>query len=397
MENIKKLIAEYSSEISPKAIEFRRHFHKYPELSEMEFETSKFISNILTKWGIEHKAGIAGTGIKALIKGEKGEGKTIALRADMDALPITENSGVDFSSVNGGVMHACGHDIHMANLLGTVYVLNKLKSEFSGNLVIIFQPSEEKFPGGAIRMINEGVLENPKVDAIFGMHVMPEMPTGTVGFRKGIYMASTDEIYISIIGKGGHAANPHQNIDPVATAAQLLIALQQISSRMAPPQIPTVLSFGKFIADGKTNIIPDRVEIEGTLRTFNEEWRAKALEMVEQVCQNTAQSFGAKCEVRIENGYPFLYNNEELTERASSSAKLFLGEKNVVDMELRMTAEDFAYFAQKVPACFWRVGVGFENGETYNLHSPNFIANEDALETAIKTTSWLAFCELKNL
>lgn len=397
MENIKKLIAEYSSEIGPKAIEFRRHFHKYPELSEMEFETSKFISKILTEWGIGHKTGIAETGIKALIKGEKGEGKTIALRADMDALPIAENSGLDFSSVNSGVMHACGHDVHMANLLGAVYVLNKLKSEFSGNLVIIFQPSEEKFPGGAIRMINEGVLENPKVDAVFGMHVMPEMPAGTVGFRKGIYMASTDEIYISVIGKGGHAANPHQNIDPVTTAAQLLIALQQISSRMAPPQIPTVLSFGKFIANGKTNIIPDRVEIEGTLRTFNEEWRAEALEMVEQICQNTAQSFGAKCEVRIEKGYPFLLNNEELTERASSSAKLFLGEKNVVDMELRMTAEDFAYFAQKVPACFWRVGVGFENGETYNLHSPNFIANEDALETAIKTTSWLAFCELKNL
>lgn len=394
MIHLKEIIQHKSKEIFQLAVDMRRDFHLHPELSGCEDRTAAKISEILSQWGIEHQTGIAGTGIVGLIKGGKGEGKTVGLRADMDALPLTETSGVEFESLNQGVMHACGHDMHMASLLASLKILNELKNEFCGNVKFIFQPSEEKYPGGAIQMINQGVLENPTVDCMFGMHVMPELACGFAGFKAEQYMASTDEIYITVNGRGGHAANPHQNIDPIVIGAHIIIALQQIVSRHAVPSIPTVLSFGKFIGQGRTNIIPDKVEMEGTIRTFNNEWRKEAHLLIEQIAQNTAQAFGATCTVFIDKGYPFLYNNPSLTARSKEAAEVFLGKEKTEDIDLRMTAEDFAYFAQKVPSCFYRIGVGLDDNKTYNLHASNFKLNEKAMQNAIGFMVWACISEL---
>lgn len=394
MDEIKEIIKKKSAEIFDEIVSIRRMFHQNPELSTQEFETAEIIHNILSEWKIEHKTGIAGTGICGVIYGKKGKGKIIGLRADMDALPISETSGVEFSSVNKGVMHACGHDMHMASLLGSIKILKDLNEHFSGGVKFIFQPSEEKYPGGAIQMINEGVLENPNVDLMFGMHVMPELPMGIAGFKTEKYMASTDEIYITITGRGGHAANPQQNIDPIVIGSNIVIALQQIVSRYAPPAIPTVISFGKFEGLGRTNIIPDEVKLEGTIRTFNEEWREKAHQLIEKIACGTAFTFGAKCDVFIDRGYPFLYNDPELTNRASCFAKEYLNDSNVVEMDLRMTAEDFSYFANEVPSCFYRIGVGFETGEKFNLHSSKFKLNEESIVNSMGLMSWLVYSEL---
>lgn len=394
MNHLKEIIQQKAKEIFQLAVEMRRDFHLYPELSGCEHRTASKISEILSQWGIEHQTGIAGTGIVGLLKGGKGEGKTLGLRADMDALPLTETSGLEFASLNEGVMHACGHDMHMASLLASLKILNELKNEYYGNIKFIFQPSEEKYPGGAIQMINQGVLENPSVDCMFGMHVMPELPCGFAGFKKEQYMASTDEIYITVNGKGGHAANPHQNIDPIVIGAQIIIALQQIVSRHAVPSIPTVLSFGKFMGQGQTNIIPDKVEMAGTLRTFNNEWRKEVHSLIEQIAQNTAQAFGAKCTVFIDKGYPFLYNNPTLTSRNKEAAQEFLGKEKTKDIDLRMTAEDFAYFAEKTPSCFYRIGVGFDENKIYNLHASNFKLNENAMQNAIGYMVWASISEL---
>lgn len=396
MIDIKELIKQKSVEIFDEIISIRRTFHAYPELSEKEFKTAETIHEILLKWGVEHQTGVAGTGIIGVIYGNLGSGKIIALRADMDALPITESSNVDFESKNIGVMHACGHDMHMASLLGCIKILNELKDNFSGGIKFIFQPSEEKYPGGAIQMIREGVLKNPDVDHVLGMHVMPELPMGVAGFKPEKYMASTDEIYITITGRGGHAANPQQNIDPIVIGSQVVIALQQIVSRYAPPAIPSVLSFGKFEGLGRTNIIPDEVKLEGTIRTFDEEWRKKAHALIEQIACGTAHSFGAQCKVFIDKGYPYLFNNPELTSRAKKHSVDYLGETKVVDMDMRMTAEDFSYYALEVPSCFYRIGVGFDGVKNYNLHSSSFKLNEKAMLESVGLMCWLAYSELMN-
>ncbi|MCX6273517.1 MAG: M20 family metallopeptidase, partial [Bacteroidetes bacterium] len=324
-------------------VAIRRHLHRHPELSNFEVGTSRFICEKLKKWGIPYKEGVAGTGVVATLTGEKGPGRTIALRADMDALPIQEMNEVDYKSENPGVMHACGHDVHMASLLGTILILNKLKEHFSGEIRCLFQPSEESFPGGALEMIQEGVLENPTPVAIFGQHTLPTLDAGKIGMRPGKYMASTDEVYLVVKGKGGHAATPELNIDPVAIAAQIITALQQIVSRFAPNNIPTLLSFGKVIADGRTNIIPDTVTIEGTFRTYDEKWRAKARERITRMASSIAHGLGGECEVNIVSGYPFLINDPPLTRNAFQHAVDYLGEENVEELDMRMTAEDFAY------------------------------------------------------
>lgn len=391
MEMIKTQIEELALQYLPEAIKTRRFLHQHPELSTQEFKTAEFISGLLTEWGITHQSGIAGTGIIGVIEGKNPNSFVIALRADMDALPLTELNQLDFTSTNPGVMHACGHDAHMASLLYTVKILHQLRSNFEGSIKFIFQPSEEKYPGGAIAMINEGVLENPTPNVILGLHVMPGLPSGKVGFRGGKYMASTDEIYITIKGKGGHAATPNLNIDPITTAAQTIVALQQVVSRMAPPTIPTVLSFGRIEGLGRTNIIPDEVKIEGTIRTFDEEWRAKAHQLITDICNQTCASFGATAEVFIDKGYPFLVNNELVTTQTSDWAKLLLGENFVTELDLRMTAEDFAYFSHRVPSCFYRLGVDFDdNNEIRNLHSSTFDLNEDSLKNSIALMSWLS-------
>ena len=322
---IKRLSSGYLKEVTL----IRRHLHAHPELSTQEAVTAAFIAKQLTAWGIEHHTGIAGHGIVALIHGTKPGSKVIALRADMDALPIREKNKVPYVSKNPGVMHACGHDVHMASLLGTARILKSLEDEIHGTVKLIFQPSEEKYPGGALPMIKAGVLENPRPGFIIGQHVFPELEAGKIGLRSGKYMASTDEVHLLVKGKGGHAAIPQKVIDPVVIAAHIIIALQQIVSRNAQPTTPSVLSFGRIIADGQANIIPDEVRISGTMRTFDEEWRQEMQNRIRTISASIAEGMGGHCEVTVHTGYPFVYNDPVLTKKVRGYAEQYLGKENV--------------------------------------------------------------------
>ena len=376
-------------------IRLRRHLHQNPELSFCEFETAKYIAAELRSIGIEQQEGVAGTGLVALITGKNPENRTLALRADIDALPIFEQNDISYKSKNEGVMHACGHDVHTASLLGAARILYSLRDEFEGAIKLIFQPAEEKAPGGASIMIAEGVLENPNVDTIIGQHVAPNIPVGKIGFREGMYMASTDEIYIKIIGKGGHGAAPHQAIDPIVVASHIIIALQQIISRNRNPAFPSVLTFGKFIGDGATNIIPNEVYIEGTYRCMDEGWRAEGLEKMQKMAEGMAEAMGAKCEFWIVKGYPFLQNDPDLTKKMRAFATDFVGAENVVNLDLWMGGEDFAYYSQKVPACFYRLGTRNEElGIVSGVHTSSFNIDENALEIGAGLMAYLA---IKNL
>ena len=389
-------VKDSAAEFLPEMISSRHYLHKNPELSTQEHNTAAFLTQKLTEYGISFKPGVAGTGIIATIEGRNPGSKTIALRADMDALPIQETNNVEYKSLKAGVMHACGHDVHMTCLLGAARILQRMKS-FEGTIRLIFQPSEEKFPGGAIAMIHEGVLENPVPARIFGQHVLPTLEAGKVGFKPGRYMASTDEVYLTVKGRGGHAATPELNIDPVLIASHIIVALQQVVSRSAPPGIPTVLSFGRFIANGHTNIIPDEVKIDGTFRTFSEEWRSEAHAMITKLARGMAESMGGSCEVYIDKGYPFLVNDEKVTEQSKQLAIEYLGTNNVVDLDLRMTAEDFAYFAQIIPACFFRLGVkNAEWKQIRNLHTPTFDVDESSIEIGMGLMAWIAVNDFGN-
>ncbi len=390
---IKKLASDYANEI----ITNRRHLHQHPELSFEEHNTSEFIFNKLTQYGLKPIKGIASTGIVALIEGKKPRKKVIALRADMDALPINEQNVIPYKSRKEGIMHACGHDVHTASLLGVARILYTIRDQFEGSVKLIFQPGEEKAPGGAIKMIEDGVLKNPSPDSILGQHVMSQLDVGKIGFKPGIYMASADEIYMKVIGKGGHAAMPDDNIDPILIASHIIVALQQIVSRHANPKIPTVLSFGKIKGDGATNVIPSEVYIEGTFRTLNEDWRASAHKKMKFMAELIAKGMGAELKFEILKGYPFLKNNEELTFQTKTYAIQYIGEKNVVDMDIWMAAEDFAYFSQEVDACFYRLGVRNEGkGITSAVHTPTFNIDENALEIGAGLMAWLAFKNLGN-
>ncbi|MBD3638615.1 MAG: amidohydrolase [Crocinitomicaceae bacterium] len=383
---MKQLIQQQSSQILDEAIAIRRHIHQHPELSFKEFETSKFIQSKLKEWGIDFTSGIVETGIVALIRPEKETIKCIALRADMDALPITEKTDTPYRSVHEGVMHACGHDVHTAMLLGAAKVINDNRDALNCQVKLIFQPGEEKLPGGASLMIEQGVLENPKVDEIYALHVFPELEAGKIGMRSGMYMASTDEIYMTVKGKGGHGAMPHQNIDPILISAHLITSLQQIVSRNCPPHIPCVLSFGRIEGLGATNVIPDKVELQGTFRTMDEKWRDKAHGLIQQHASDLVKSMGGTIEVNIVRGYPFLENNPELTESAREKAAQVLGADNITDLPLRLTAEDFSYFSQKIPSTFIRIGVRNEaKGITKPVHNAEFDIDESAILTGIQT------------
>jgi amidohydrolase len=396
MNELLTIIKEKASKYKTEVIELRRHLHQNPELSFQEFNTSKFVCDKLDEFGIEYEKGYVKTGIVGLIKGNNPKSKTIALRADLDALPILEENNISYKSVNEGVMHACGHDVHTASLLGAAKILNEVKDQFNGTIKLIFQPGEEKLPGGASLMIAEGVLDNPSPDAVIGQHVYPQLEAGKVGFRSGMYMASCDELYVTIKGEGGHAALPHQNIDPILISSHIITALQQLISRMMPPTIPAVLSFGKIIGNGATNIIPDRVELEGTFRAMNEEWRAVAHKRMTKMAESIAESMGGECEFRIEKGYPFLVNDEIVTGQAKEAAIQFLGAENVIDLDLRMTAEDFAYYSQLKPSCFYRLGIRNEAENIISgLHTSTFNIDESALETSIGLMSWIALVQLK--
>ncbi len=392
-QRIKSLSEDYFSEV----LALRRHIHEHPELSFEEHETCSFVRKTLESYGLHNIQPMADTGLTVNIKGKNPDAKVIALRADMDALPIQEANDVPYKSKNDGVMHACGHDVHTSSLLGAAKILQDLKDEFEGTIKLIFQPGEEKFPGGASIMIKEGVLKDPEPTGIIGQHVMPLVPVGKVGFRKGMYMASADELYVTVKGKGGHGAMPEFNIDPVLIASHIIVALQQIVSRVASPKMPSVLSFGKVIANGATNVIPNEVYIEGTFRTFDEKWRMEAHEKMKKMASGIAESMGGSCDFRIDVGYPHLKNAELLTENARKAAVDYMGEENVVDLDLWMAAEDFSYYSQEIDACFYRLGIrNEEKGITSNVHTPTFNIDEEALKTGMGLMAWLAIAELKN-
>lgn len=391
-------IKDISGRLLPEIIEIRRHLHQNPELSFQEEKTGKFISDVLKRYGISHTTGWAGFGVVGLIEGNAKE-PVVALRADMDALPIHEKNEAIYKSATEGVMHACGHDVHMASLLGAAIILQELKSFVNGSVKLIFQPGEEKLPGGASVMINEGVLENPHVDCIIAQHVFPSMEAGKSGFRSGLYMASADEIYIDIHGKGGHAAMPSDCVDAILAACQVINALQQITSRKAPPAIPTVLSFGKINSiGGATNVIPDTVKIEGTFRTMDENWRAQAHDWIIKIAKETAAALGAQCDVRIMKGYPVLINDEKLSDVMHKFMAMYLGPENVSIIPMRMTSEDFSFYGQQVPSFFYRLGTGnSQKGINAPVHTPHFDIDESALETGAGMMAFLALCALEEL
>lgn len=392
LEKVKSLSKAYSAQV----VEFRRHLHANPELSYKEFNTVNYVGDQLRSFGIEPRE-VATTGLVAEIKGSNPGKKMIALRADMDALPITEANNVPYVSKNIGVMHACGHDVHTSSLLGTAKILQEVRSEFEGTVRLLFQPGEEKNPGGASYMIRDGVLENPRPAGIIGQHVFPILPVGKIGFREGMYMASADEIYLKVIGKGGHGAAPDLAVDPIVIASHIIIALQQIISRNANPRQPTVLTFGNIIGKGATNIIPDEVNIAGTFRAMNEEWRNSGLDKIKKMAESIAEGMGGRCEVDISRGYPYLENNPELIRRIKSAATEYVGAENVVDIDITLGAEDFAYYSQVIPAAFYRLGTRNEaKGITSYVHTPTFNIDEDALTISTGLMAWMAIKELAN-
>jgi amidohydrolase len=389
--DLKDKIRQLADGFFDEVVSWRRYLHARPELSFEEFKTADFIAKQLSHIGIPFTPGIAKTGIVAILKGKNPGKKIIALRADMDALPIQEENEIEYRSQNTGIMHACGHDVHTASLLGTAKILYALKDDWEGTVKLIFQPSEEKLPGGASVMIKEGVLNSPDVSRIWGQHVHPPLRAGQIGIKSGPYMASADEIYITVKGKGGHAALPQNNIDPILISAHLITALQQLVSRRANPDMPTVLSFGKISGNGATNIIPNEVSLEGTFRTFDEKWRFEAHDMIKNMSIDLCKSMGARCDVEVRVGYPFVNNDSTLSEETKSWAIEYLGEENVIDLPIRMTGEDFSFYAQKIPGCFYRLGTGNpEKGIVSPIHSSTFNVDENALKTGMGMMAWIA-------
>ena len=386
---LKTQIKDLAKKYAPEFILARHHLHANPELSYQEFKTSAFIQGKLTEMGIPF-ATMASTGVVGLIKGRKPESRIIALRADIDALPIQEENAVDYKSTQKGIMHACGHDVHTSILLGASRVLNEISENFEGTIKLIFQPGEERNPGGASLLIKEGVLDNPAPQAIFGLHVHPGLPTGKFSFREGKVMASADELYFTIRSKGGHAASPQVTADTVLIASQLVVALQQIVSRNRDPFFPSVLSITSFQGGHTTNVIPGEVKLMGTFRAMDEGWRFKAHDLIRKLSTSLVEGMGAELDLHIDVGYPSVYNNEKLNEIAVAHAREFAGSANVETTELRMGAEDFGYYTQKIPGCFYRLGVMNEaRGIVSGVHTPTFNVDEDAIELGMGMIAWL--------
>lgn len=376
-------------------IQNRRHLHMHPELSFQEWKTSEFIAGELKKMHIPFRSGIAGTGIIATIEGKKPERRVIALRAEMDALPLTEENRVSYRSKNNGVMHACGHDVHVSSLLGTARILQEIRNEVHGTVLLVFQPGEELIPGGARQMLEEGALQKPLPEAIIAQHVAPELTTGQIGFRNGTYMASNDELYITVRGKGGHAAFPEEITDSVLIASKIVVALKASIDKKRPGSTPTILSFGKFLAHGATNIIPGEVKIEGTFRTFNEQWRKEAFRIIRTTATKIAVEEGGSCDFKVAEGYPVLVNDHRVTSQAREAASQYTGKESIVELDLRMSSEDFACFAQVIPATLYRIGVRKPGMKIApSLHSPTFDVDESVLELASGTMAWIAVSSL---
>ncbi len=406
---MKQLIKSKCEAYFDEVVAIRRQLHQHPELSFCEKETADLIKKCLASKNIEYQSDIAGTGVVATIKGEPSfrlersgmekshsiggdfstslemTGKVIALRADMDALPIQEVTDLPYRSVNDGVMHACGHDAHTAMLIGVALILNNLRDKFSGTIKLIFQPGEEKLPGGASLMIKEGVLND--VDMIIGQHVYPDLPCGEVGFHAGPYMASSDEVNITVKGRGGHAAKPAERENSLLAAAKIVSEL----SKLYPEKGGDVLlAFGSFVADGTYNVIPSEVNLKGTMRTFDEEKRKSMKDSILKVAKEVASEFGCDADVFIEQGYPSLQNDVELTEKCAAFAKEILGEDKVRDLPQLMTAEDFAWYSQKVPSCFYRLGTSNSSkGIDFKQHTANFNIDENAMKIGIETMTFI--------
>lgn len=391
---VKNEIKKRVRKLYPELVEIRRHLHAHPELSFQEKNTSAFIRARLDEYGISYTDGYAGYGIVAEVKAAK-KGRTVYLRGDMDALPIQEVPGRPYGSRNKGLMHACGHDVHTCCVLGAARILNEIKDHLRGTIKIIFQPGEEKLPGGASIMIKEGAVKAHKGSVIYGQHVHPPLEVGKVGFHPGEYMASADELYIRVKGKGGHAALPQNCVDTILVGAQVVNALHHVVSRYSHPMVPTVLSLGKINSKGgATNIIPDELEIAGTLRSMDEENRTRLHKIIRQVVKNTAAAYGATARATIKYGYPTLKNDEVLVSRSMDYAADYLGKKNVVLLEKRMTAEDFAYYSQMMPACFFRLGTGNPSkGITAPVHTPDFDIDEEALKIGVGLMAYMAVRE----
>ena len=392
MPGIKNDILVKSAELKEDVIQLRRHFHRHPELSYEEFETSQYICGWLEKNGISFRKGIAGTGIIGTIEGKVSSGKVIALRAEMDALPISERKKTEYSSLNEGKMHACGHDAHLAMLMGTAKVLNGMRNTFSGKILLIFQPGEEKSPGGARLMIESGELNNPKPDIVIAQHILPELEAGKVGYKSGRYMASCDEIYITVIGKGGHAALPGLTTDQIYIASNLVIRLKnRMSQQQQAKGIQTVLGIGRISGEGATNVIPEKVFIAGTFRTFDENWRAEGQTLIRQVAAETEKEFGVRIEVNIAEGYPVLHNDEILTSQAIVFSESLLGKDRIEMYDKRMSSDDFSFYSAIAPSLYYRVGIRKKDSEMLKLHTADFDIDENGLETGVSNLSWLVY------
>jgi amidohydrolase len=391
MQKPKELILKKSAALNNELIRLRRHFHKLPELSFEEHKTASFICDYLEREGIPFRKGIAGTGIIGIIEGKKPGTRVVGLRADMDALPLTESNDVEYASSEPGIMHACGHDAHMAMLLGTAVLLNSIKDSFGGKILLIFQPAEELAPGGASLMINSGAFNNPKPDLVLAQHVLPELETGKVGYRAGRYMASSDEIYITVKGTGGHAALPGLTTDQIYIASQLIIRLKdRITREQSTNMIPTVLGIGKISGEGATNVIPGKVEIAGTIRTFDESWRSEIKNLITSICLETAEEYKVNISANIVKGYPVLINDKTLTEESISLSTELLGKDKVKLFDLRMSSEDFAFFTEAFPSVYLRVGIKKPGDKMRALHTPGFDIDEEGLQTGVANMSWLA-------
>jgi amidohydrolase len=391
-DKIKSLARKFSQEI----IGIRRHIHKYPEISFQEFKTSEYIASKLKNYNIPFRKGFVKTGIVAKIEGNNSGKKVIALRADIDALPINEQTSLSFRSAYNGIMHACGHDVHTASLIGTGRILKELINQLEGTILLIFQPGEEVVPGGAKLMLEQGVFSDLIPDIVIGQHVLPELDTGTFGFRQGKYMASNDEIYITVKGKGGHAAIPEQTTDTVSIASKIIVTLKDFINQNNTENNPTILSFGKIQGKGATNVIPDEVKIAGTFRTFDETWRKKAHIEMKNFAESLAAESGGSCDFKVVQGYPSLFNNPKVTSAARKFTEEFIGKKNVFDINQRMTSEDFAFYSQVFPSTFYRMGVrNKQKGITSSLHTPTFNIDEDAIIHSMGNMAWLAISFLK--
>ena len=393
-EFIQEYILKKSNELFEKVKSYREYLHQYPELSYQEENTAKFIEQVLHKIGVERIERIGKTGVTAIILGDNHtlNDSFIGLRADLDALPIHEQNDRPYKSKNEGIMHACGHDVHTSILLGVAELLVAIKNELPTPIKLIFQPGEEQNPGGASILIKEGILENPTVDRLYALHVFPELEVGKIGFKEGLYMASCDELHLTIYGKGGHGATPHQCIDPIVIGATLVTSLQQIVSRSCDPKTPCVLTFGHFEALGATNIIPAKAHLKGTFRTMDETWREKALNLIETQISSIVATFGGSVELEIRKGYPCLFNDEHLTKNLKNKSLQIFQKQDVIDLPIRLTSEDFSFYSQKAPVCFFRLGVANkEKGIIYGVHHPQFDIDPESLKYGMRALALSVF------